>query len=73
MFAPTGESGQVHMANKIFPIFLNAGIWLFLLLNLRFVTFYEVKRIRKKWIPHGRISKIFFLDHFSPSFLGQKL
>jgi hypothetical protein len=48
MFAPTGELVQVHMANKIFPTFLNVGIWLFLLLNLRFVTFYEVKRIRKK-------------------------
>ena len=22
--------------------------------------------------PHGEISKYFFLDHFSPSFLGQK-
>ena len=34
--------------------------------------FYEVKWIRRKWLPHGGISKIFFLDHFSPSFLGQK-
>ena len=24
-------------------------------------------------LPHGGISKLFFLDHFSPSFLGQKL
>ena len=24
------------------------------------------------WCAHGGISKIFFLDHFSPSFLGQK-
>ena len=28
--------------------------------------------VRKNSFPHGRISKIFFLDHFSPSFLGQK-
>jgi hypothetical protein len=34
--------------------------------------FYEVKLIRRKWLAHGGISKIFFLDHFSPSFLGQK-
>jgi hypothetical protein len=33
--------------------------------------FYEVKRFSKKGFPHGGISKIFFLDHFSPSFLGQ--
>ena len=25
------------------------------------------------WYAHVGISKIFFLDHFSPSFLGQKL
>ena len=34
--------------------------------------FCEVKWIRRKWLPHWGISKIFFLDHFSPSFLGQK-
>ena len=28
--------GQVHMVNKIFVIFFNAGRWLFLLLNLWF-------------------------------------
>ena len=33
-FALTGELGQVHMAKKIFPIFLHAGSWSFLLLNL---------------------------------------
>ena len=26
----------------------------------------------KKGLAHGGISKIFFLDHFSPSYLGQK-
>ena len=34
--------------------------------------FYEVKLIRRKWLAHGGISKIFFRDHFSLSFLGQK-
>ena len=32
--------------------------------------FYEV--YSEKGLAHGGISKIFFLDHFSPSFLGQK-
>ena len=31
-----------------------------------------VKWIRRKGLLHKGISKIFFLDHFSPSFLGQK-
>ena len=26
----------------------------------------------EKGLAHGGISKIFFLDHFSPSYLGQK-
>ena len=34
--------------------------------------FYVVEWIRRKWLPHVAISKIFFLDHFSPSFLGHK-
>ena len=34
-----------------------------------FGHFYEV---RESSLPHGGISKRFFLDHFSPSFLGQK-
>ena len=29
--------------------------------------------VRINSFPHGRISEIFFLDHFSPSFLGQKI
>jgi hypothetical protein len=32
-----------------------------------FGYFYEV---RESSVQHGGISKIFFLDHFSPSFLG---
>ena len=36
IFALTGQLGQVHMAKKIFLIFLHAGRWLFLLLNLWF-------------------------------------
>jgi hypothetical protein len=35
-----------------------------------FGHFYEV---RESSLPHGGISKIFFPDHFSPSFLGQKM
>jgi hypothetical protein len=35
-----------------------------------FGHFYEV---RESSFPHGGISKIFFLDHFLPSFLGQKI
>ena len=34
--------------------------------------FFEVNWLNRKWWAHGGISKIFFLDHFSPSFLGQK-
>ena len=34
IFALTGELGPVHMAKKIFPIFLYSGRWIFLLLNL---------------------------------------
>ena len=39
---------------------LHTGRWLFLLLYLRFCT----KQIKRKWLQHGGISKIFFLDHF---------
>ena len=28
--------------------------------------------MKRKWLSHGRFSKEFFLDHFSPSFLSQK-
>ena len=34
--------------------------------------FYEVNLFNRKRQAHGGISKIFFLDHFSPSFLGRK-
>ena len=47
----------------------HAGRWLFLLLNLWFWEFYEV---RKNSFQHGKILKIFFLDHFSSSCLGWK-
>ena len=36
IFVLTGELGQAHMAKKLFLIFLHAGRWLFLLLNLWF-------------------------------------
>jgi hypothetical protein len=35
------------------------------------LPFYEVNRFSGKGTGDGEISKIFFLDHFSPSFLGQ--
>ena len=33
---------------------------------------YEVNQIVQKWLAHGEIPKIFFLDHFFPSILGQQ-
>jgi hypothetical protein len=41
-------------------------------LLIKITPFYEVNTFNRKWLEHGGISKIFFLDHFSPSFLGQK-
>ena len=41
-------------------------------LLIKIPPFYEVNSFNRKWQAHGGISKIFFLDHFSPSFLGQK-
>ena len=37
------------------------------------MLFFVVNSYIRKQIVHGGISKIFFLDDFSPSFLGQKL
>jgi hypothetical protein len=34
--------------------------------------FYEVNSFNRKYLARGGISKIYFLDHFSPSFLGHK-
>ena len=55
---------------KIFLKFLHAGDY--------FPSFIKVPKITNSLIKltiflHGGISKIIFLDHFSPSFLGQKL
>jgi hypothetical protein len=41
-------------------------------LLIKIPPFYEVNSFNRKCQAHGGISKIFFLDHFSPSFLGQK-
>jgi hypothetical protein len=41
-------------------------------LLIKIPPFYEVNSSNRKWQAHGGISKIFFLDHFSPSFLDQK-
>ena len=35
--------------------------------------FYEVNLFNRIWFAHGGISKYVFLDHFSSSFLGQKI
>ena len=42
-------------------------------LLIKIPPFYEVNLFNRKRQVHGGISKIFFLDHFSTSFLGQKL
>ena len=42
------------------------------LLLIKIPPFYEVNSFNRKWQAHGGISKIFFLDHFSPSLLAQK-
>jgi hypothetical protein len=41
-------------------------------LLIKIPPFYEVNSFNRKCQAHGRISKIFFLDHVSLSFLGQK-
>jgi hypothetical protein len=40
-------------------------------LLIKIPPFYEVNSFHRKCQAHVGISKIFFLDHFSPSFLGQ--
>ena len=53
---------------KIILKSLRAGYFYYWICD--FGHFYEV---RESSLPHGGISKIFFLHHCSPSFLGQKL
>ena len=61
MLAPTGQLGQVHMVKKIFPIFLHAGSWSFLLMNLWFSSKLVSKMNFKKMAPAWRNFKnIFF-------------
>ena len=36
-----------------------------------FCDFRHFYQVRESSLPHGGISKIFFLSHFSPLFLGQ--
>ena len=45
---------------------------IFICLFFKIPPFYEVNSLNRKWQGHGGISEIFLLDHFSPSFLGQK-
>ena len=42
------------------------------ILLIKTPLFYEVNSFNRKWLAHERISKMFFLDHFSSLFLGQK-
>ena len=61
MFAPTGQLGQVHTVKKIFLIFLYAGSWSFLLMNLWFSSKLVSKMNFKKMAPAWRNFKnIFF-------------
>ena len=45
----------------------------FIWVNLSSLVLRHFYEVSESSLPHGGISKIFFLDHFSPSFLGQKL
>ena len=40
--ALTGQLGQVHMAKKIFSIFLHAGRWFFFVVVAEFVIFLKI-------------------------------
>ena len=42
------------------------------MLLIKTPPFYEVNSFNVKYLAHGGISKIIFLDHFSPLFVGQK-
>ena len=57
-----------HMTNPTMSFLLSTEF----VLMIKIPPFYEVNSFDRKWQAHGGISKIFFLDHFSPSFLGQK-
>ena len=64
--------------NTIFGLkrMVKSGLEKFILKSLhagRFCNFGHFYEVRENSLPHGGISKIFFLDHFSPSLLGQKL
>ena len=52
---------------------VKSGLKKFLLksLHTRICDFGHSNEVRKSSLPHGGISKKNFLDHFSPSFLGQ--
>ena len=64
-----GWNFSISGLGKIFLKFLHALTMSFLLLNFDQSTNSVIKIT---WWAHGGISKIFFLDHFSSSFLGQK-
>ena len=36
--------------------------------HIKTPPFYEVNSFNRKWLEHGGISKMFFLNHFSPKF-----
>jgi hypothetical protein len=69
----TGLLGYLDNTQEVELKSFHAQTMSFLLLNLHSIPpFYEVNSFNRKWLAHGVISEIFFLDHFSPSFLGQK-
>jgi hypothetical protein len=73
-FWPTNDDEKCSRKN-IFEISPCAHHVIFItefVLLIKNPPFYEVNSFNRKWGAHGGIPKIFFLDHFSPSFLGQK-
>ena len=62
-----------YMTNStlVSPVKMEYG-WNFSLFGLKMMTFDQKSVIKMTWWAHGGISKIFFLHHFSSSFLGQK-
>ena len=69
LFALTSDLGQLHMTKKNFRF---SSIWedgYFCYWICDFPPSYIVKWIRGKWLPHGAISKIFFVDHFTIIFM----
>ena len=65
-----------YLHTKFFwnPSMCNQGHFCYWICNFvkKILLSLKLNWFRRKWLSHGRISKMFFLDHFSPSFLDQK-